>query len=100
MKSFAIEAMMESIKADLIDLGIQIDNFSSEHQLVKKGRVDEAIDLLTKCDLVYRGILEPPKGQLPDDWEERQQLLFKSSGLEMTLTALCKSRMATGLFCI
>lgn len=79
VRRFAIEAMMDGIKADLMELGIHMDIFSSEHQLVVKGRVDEAINTLRKCGLVYRGVLEPPKGELPDDWEEREQLLFKSS---------------------
>ena len=79
IRSFAIDSMMEGIKSDLTDLGIQMDIFSSERQLVEKGRVDEAINTLKERDLVYSGVLEPPKGQLPNDWEEREQLLFKSS---------------------
>ena len=79
VRSFAIEAMMDGIKTDLMDLGIQMDIFSSERRLMKQGRVDEAINALTERKLVYRGVLEPPKGKVPDDWEEREQLLFKSS---------------------
>ncbi len=79
VRSFAIEAMLDGIKADLMDLGIQMDIFSSEQRLVEKGRVDEAVNSLQERELVYRGVLEPPKGKLPDDWEEREQLLFKSS---------------------
>ena len=79
VRSFAIEAMMDGIKTDLRDLGIEMDVFSSERQLVEQGRVDEAITALDERDLVYRGVLAPPKGQLPDDWEEREQLLFRST---------------------
>ena len=56
--------MMEGIKADLEGLGIKMDLFSSEHALVSDGKVDEAISALTDQGLVYRGVLEPPKGQL------------------------------------
>ena len=79
VRSFAIEAMMDGIKADLRDLGIEMDVFSSERHLVEQGRVDEAMATLRERGLVYRGVLAPPKGQLPDDWEEREQLLFKST---------------------
>ena len=79
IRSFAIDAMMNGIKADLCDLGIEMDVFSSERQLVDDGRVDDAISALEQRGLVYRGVLAPPKGQLPEDWEEREQLLFRST---------------------
>ncbi|MGB2141420.1 MAG: arginine--tRNA ligase, partial [Candidatus Puniceispirillaceae bacterium] len=79
VRSFTIAAMMEGIKADLEGLGIKMDLFSSEHALVSDGKVDEAISALTDQGLVYRGVLEPPKGQLLDDWEPREQLLFKAT---------------------
>ena len=64
VRSFTIAAMMEGIKADLEGLGIKMDLFSSEHALVSDGKVDETISALTDQGLVYRGVLEPPKGQL------------------------------------
>ena len=79
VRSFAIDAMMDGIKADLRDLGIEMDVFSSERHLVEQGRVDEAMESLRDRGLVYRGDLAPPKGQLPDDWEEREQLLFRAT---------------------
>ena len=79
VRSFAIDAMMDGIKADLRDLGIEMDVFSSERHLVEQGRVDEAMRSLRDRGLVYRGVLAPPKGQLPDDWEEREQLLFRAT---------------------
>ena len=79
VRSFAIDAMMDGIKADLRDLGIEMDVFSSERHLVEQGRVDEAMGSLSDRGLVYRGVLAPPKGQLPDDWEEREQLLFRAT---------------------
>ena len=79
VRRFAIDAMMDGIKADLRDLGIEMDVFSSERHLVEQGRVDEAMGSLRDRGLVYRGVLAPPKGQLPDDWEEREQLLFRAT---------------------
>ena len=79
IRTFAIEQMMTSIKTDLSEMGIQMDVFSSERALVDSGIVAKSIDKLTRMELVYRGILEPPKGQLPEDWEPREQLLFKAS---------------------
>ena len=76
-----ISAMMEIIRADLDLLGIHHDLFFSERSLQSGGvdRVAEAIAALTERDLVYRGTLPPPKGQVPEDWEDREQTLFRSS---------------------
>ena len=79
IRDFAISQIMDGIKADLVKLGVNMDLFSSERALTTSGKVDEALTDLTQKNLVYRGVLEPPKGQLPDDWEEREQLLFKAT---------------------
>jgi len=76
---FAIDAMMDLIRDDLAALGIEHDVFTSERALVARGGVEEAIEGLANRDLIYEGVLEPPKGRKPDDWEPRQQTLFKSS---------------------
>ena len=79
IREFAIVQIMDGIKADLVRLGVKMDVYSSERAITSSGKVTEALDDLTGKDLVYRGVLEPPKGQLPDDWEAREQLLFKAS---------------------
>ena len=79
IRTFAIDMMMKSIQSDLAGLGIKMDIYSSERGLVEAGKVAAAIESLEKDNLVYRGVLEPPKGQLPDDWEEREQLLFRAT---------------------
>ena len=79
IRDFAIGHIMDGIKADLVQLGVQMDLFSSERALTTNGKVDEAIASLRAQGLVYQGVLEPPKGQLPDDWEEREQMLFKAT---------------------
>ena len=75
----ALDAMMVTIREDLAALGIEMDVFSSERDLVAAGRVDTVLENLEKRDLVYTGVLEPPKGKLPDDWEARPQTLFRST---------------------
>ncbi|MBI3503702.1 MAG: arginine--tRNA ligase [Proteobacteria bacterium] len=79
-REFAIDAMMDLIRGDLAALGVKHAVFTSERKnIVGQGRVEEAIDRLTLRDLVYTGVLEPPKGMKPDDWEPRPQLLFKAT---------------------
>ena len=79
-RDFAIEAMMELIRADLHVLGVRHAVFTSErNNIVGQGRVDEAVDRLKLRDLVYTGVLEPPKGMKPEDWEPRPQLLFRAT---------------------
>ena len=79
MRSFAIATLMAEIRTDLETLGVRIDVFSSERALVESGAVDRAFAELSRQGLIYQGRLEPPKGQVPDDWEDREQTLFRSS---------------------
>ena len=79
VRSFTIDAMMNGVRQDLEALGISMDRFSSERALVDSGAVAAAIERLTNEGHVYRGILEPPKGKEPEDWEPREQLLFRAS---------------------
>ncbi len=75
----AIDAMMELIRGDLDALGVRHDVFSSERALVEAGGVDRALAFLEEKGLIYQGVLEPPKGKLPDDWEPRPQTLFRAT---------------------
>ena len=79
VRSTAIDMMMAGIKADLATLGVKMDVFSSEKSLVESGIVAETIEHLRADGLVFRGVLEPPKGQKDEDWEPREQLLFKAT---------------------
>jgi arginyl-tRNA synthetase len=75
-----IDAMMALIRADLDLLDVHHDVFFSERSLQEgKDRVAEAIDWLAGKGLIYEGTLPPPKGQLPEDWEDREQTLFRAS---------------------
>ncbi|MEQ8586101.1 MAG: arginine--tRNA ligase [Thalassobaculaceae bacterium] len=79
VRSFAIDLMMADIEKDLIALGIRMDRFSSERALVEDRAVDRVLAKLEADGLVYTGVLEPPKGKTPEDWEPRPQLLFKAT---------------------
>lgn len=81
VKEAAISAMLELIRSDLDKLGVVHDVFFSERSLTADGddRVAEMIADLSKRDLIYVGTLPPPKGKLPDDWEDREQTLFRST---------------------
>jgi arginyl-tRNA synthetase len=79
MRDFAISFLMDEIKTDLETLGVRMDVYSSERALVDSGAVDRAFQELTRQDLIYQGRLEPPKGQKPDDWEDREQTLFRAT---------------------
>jgi arginyl-tRNA synthetase len=78
-KDSVIEDMMGLITNDLIDLGIQHDVFFSETNLHKQGKIDKTLELLSQHDLVYQGKLPAPKGKIHEQWEEKEQLLFRSS---------------------
>jgi len=79
LREFATEQMMDLIREDLAQLGIEMDNFFSEKSLFGTGRIEGAIDRLDEMGLIYKGTLEPPKGKLPEDWEPTEQTLFKST---------------------
>ena len=63
-----VAAMMDMIRADLALLGIHHAVFASEAAVQATGKVDAAFDRLRADGLVYEGVLEPPKGELPQDW--------------------------------
>jgi len=79
VRNFATDAMMDLIRADLDAIGVKIDHFFSEKSLYDSGRIEHAIDELRKKNLIYSGTLEPPKGRVPEDWEPREQTLFRST---------------------
>ncbi|HER26430.1 MAG TPA: arginine--tRNA ligase [Rhodospirillales bacterium] len=76
---FAIDDMMDLIRSDLAAMGVVHDVFTSERELVGRGGVEQAIDSLSARGLIYEGVLDPPKGRVPDDWQPRQQTLFKAT---------------------
>jgi arginyl-tRNA synthetase len=79
MRAFAIESLMAEIKTDLETMGVDIEVYSSERALVEAGAVDRAFQELSRQGLIYTGRLEPPKDKKPDDWEDREQTLFRAT---------------------
>ncbi|CZT35113.1 arginine--tRNA ligase [Rhizobium sp. 9140] len=81
VKERTIAAMMAMIREDLAALNVHHDVFFSERTLHADGaqRIRSAINDLTFKGHVYKGSLPPPKGQVPEDWEDREQTLFRST---------------------
>ena len=79
VRAFAIDAMMAMIRDDLARLGVRHAVFSSERALQQSGAVDAALKTLEEAGLIYTGVLEPPKGKAPEDWEPRPQTLFAAT---------------------
>jgi arginyl-tRNA synthetase len=77
----AIAMMLEEIKGDLAALNIKHDVFFSERSLIETGnnRVTETIDYLRSKGDIYEGRLPPPKGGPVEDYEDREQTLFRAT---------------------
>ena len=78
-REFATGMMMNTIRDDLDALGIKMDVFFSERSLYGAGRIEGALDTLESRGLIYRGILDPPLGKSGEDWEQREQTLFRAT---------------------
>jgi arginyl-tRNA synthetase len=79
VRDTTITIMLAAIKEDLAALGVVHDVFTSERSLLASGATDRAIEELRGEGLIYEGVLEPPKGKIPDDWEPRAQTLFRAT---------------------
>jgi len=81
VRARAVEAMLGEIRRDLAAVKVEHEVFFSERSLVegKTDQVAATIAGLRAAGLIYRGRLPPPKGQLPEDWEDREQTLFRST---------------------
>jgi arginyl-tRNA synthetase len=87
-----INLMMELIREDLASLNISHDVVASEKSLHTSGAVDRTIAKLRDEGLIYQGSLPPPKGEVNEDWEDREQTLFRSTAFgDDTDRALVKS---------
>jgi arginyl-tRNA synthetase len=81
VRAKAIAMMMDTIRDDLAALNVHFDVFFSERSLIdgKQDEVGTTIDSLRKSGEVYEGRLPPPKGGNLEDWEDREQTLFRST---------------------
>ncbi|MBZ9910038.1 arginine--tRNA ligase [Mesorhizobium sp. B2-5-9] len=83
VKDRTIDAMMVMIREDLALLNVHHDVFFSERTLHADNarKIRSAINDLTLKGHIYKGKLPPPKGEKPDDWEDREQTLFRSTAV-------------------
>lgn len=79
VKDRSITAMMDLIREDLATLNIHQDVFFSERILHENGEIAQTVQSMRDAGLVYEGRLPPPKGQLPEGWEDREQTLFRAT---------------------
>ncbi len=77
----AVSTLMGEIKNDLEALNVHHDIFFSERSLIADGndQVAAAIAALEEKGLIYEGQLPRPKGHDEEEWEERDQTLFRST---------------------
>ena len=79
VRQFGVNAMMDLIRADLKKVGIEHDLFFSEKSLHANQAIEASVQHLRDRGHIYEGVLEPPKGQKPEDWEARVQTLFRAT---------------------
>ncbi len=80
VNQLVINEILNLIKKDLLNLGVEMDIFTSEKSIIEKGFLDKVLNILNDKKLIYEGMLEKPKGKADlEEWEPRPQLLFKSS---------------------
>ena len=79
VRKVSIEVIMKMIKEDLSKLGVKMDVFTSEKNIISGNLLTDILTLLENKNLTYYGTLDPPKGTDPNTWEKRRQFLFKSS---------------------
>ena len=79
LKKLSINESLKLIKKNLIDLGINHDNFVSETTIVNNNEVEKVVEKLKKSNHVYTGKINAPEGEDKKNWTERDQLLFRST---------------------
>ncbi len=79
VRARAIAMMMDLIREDLAALNIRQDVFFSEKSLHTSGAVSSVVSYLEEKGSIFKGRLEKPKGEVPEDWEDREQTLFRST---------------------
>lgn len=78
-QSFALGSMMKDIENDLSSMEIWMDHYASEGQIQESGAVEAALQVMRDKSLIYNGVLPAPRGKPNEDWEEREQTLFRST---------------------
>ena len=79
LKKVSLKHSMKLIKDDLKLMGITHDNFFSETEIVNKDLVNKVVKKLKEKNFVEEGFLQPPKGELNENWKKTKRLIFKST---------------------
>jgi arginyl-tRNA synthetase len=80
LRAKAIDMMMAMVREDLAALNVNHGVFFSERSLVEgKDQVAATIQWLREKGDIYEGRLPPPKGAPVEDWEDREQTLFRAT---------------------
>ena len=79
LTKLSVAESLKIIKFNLNNLGIVINNFASETEIINNNEVQIVIDKLKKNNFIYKGKLKPPEGEIKSDLSDREQLLFKST---------------------
>lgn len=79
VRLYTINAMIDLIKQDLESIGVHMDVYRSEQEIIKRGGVEQALQVLEQRGDLYIGVLEKPKGHDAEEWEPRPQTLFRST---------------------
>lgn len=80
LSDFAVAQMLKLIQQDLAALGVMHDIFVHEKSdVIQTNKTEQAIATLAEKNLIYRGILEAPKSAVAEDWEAKEQLIFKAT---------------------
>ena len=79
LKSFAVKEILKNIKKDLNNLKVNHDHFVSEKSFIEQNKIDYCINFLKKKNLLYKGVLEKPKGNNKYCWKLNKHTLFKST---------------------
>ena len=78
-KNFATKEILKIIKKDLKQLKVHHDKSVSEKSLIEQNKVKYCINFLKNKNLLYKGVLDKPKGEKNNEWKLEQQTLFKST---------------------
>ena len=81
-RSISLEIILKTIKTDLQKIGIEMDVYSSEQKIVSSVLLENVIKILEDKELLYSGTLPAPKGVNSENWEKREQLLFRSTNYD------------------
>ena len=79
LTELSVNESIKLIKFNLKNLGIVHDKFISESEIIKNNEVEKAVEKLKKNNFVYKGKIKPPENEKNNDWNEREQLLFRST---------------------